>query len=44
MGCQWSKAIGTALGYRMFDVDYENDGYVYDVRQQGWQLGLTWSF
>ena len=44
VGYQWSKSIGTTLGYRMFDVDYENDGYVYDVRQQGWQLGLTWSF
>jgi len=28
----------------MFDVDYENDGYVYDVKQQGWQVVLTWSF
>jgi hypothetical protein len=44
VGYQWSDAIGTALGYRMFDVDYEDDGFVYDVRQQGWQLGLTWAF
>ena len=44
VGYQWNKAIGTALGYRMFDVDYENDGYVYDAKQQGWQLGLTWAF
>ena len=44
IGYQWNKAIGTTLGYRMFDVDYENDGYVYDVKQQGWQVGLTWSF
>lgn len=44
VGYQWSKSIGTTIGYRMFDVDYENDGYVYDVRQQGWLLGLTWSF
>jgi hypothetical protein len=43
-GYQWTDAIGTALGYRMFDVDYEDDGFVYDVRQQGWQLGLTWAF
>jgi len=35
VGYQWNKSIGTALGYRMFDVDYEDDGYVYDVRQQG---------
>lgn len=44
IGYQWSKSIGTALGYRMFDVDYEDDGYVYDVKQQGWQIGLTWAF
>jgi len=44
VGYQWNKSIGTTIGYRMFDVDYEDDGYVYDVRQQGWQLGLTWSF
>lgn len=44
VGYQWTKSIGTVIGYRMFDVDYENDGYVYDVRQQGWQLGLTWAF
>ena len=43
-GYQWNESIGTTIGYRMFDVDYEDDGYVYDVRQQGWQLGLTWSF
>lgn len=44
LGYQWTKSIGTTIGYRMFDVDYSNGGYVYDVRQQGWQLGLTWSF
>ena len=26
----------------MFDVDYDDDGFVYDVRQAGWQAGLTW--
>lgn len=44
VGYQWNKAIGTAIGYRMFDVDYQKDGFVYDARQQGWQLGLTWAF
>lgn len=44
VGYQWNKSIGTTIGYRMFDVDYQDDGYIYDVRQQGWQLGLTWSF
>lgn len=44
VGFQWTESIATALGYRMFDVDYEKSDFVYDVRQQGWQLGLTWSF
>ena len=44
LGYQWSKSIGTTIGYRMYDLDYENDGFVYDVRQEGWILGLTWAF
>ena len=44
IGYQWTQAIGTAIGYRMFDVDYEDGGFVYDARQQGWQVGLTWAF
>lgn len=43
-GYQWNEAVGTVIGYRIFGVDYENDGYIYDVVQQGWQLGLTWAF
>jgi hypothetical protein len=44
VGYQWTPAIGTAIGYRMFDVDYDDDGFEYDVRQEGWQVGLTWAF
>jgi hypothetical protein len=44
IGYQWSKILGTTIGYRIFGVDYENGGYIYDVVQQGAQLGLTWSF
>ena len=44
LGYQWSESIGTTLGYRMYDLDYENDGFVYDVRQEGWIIGLTWAF
>jgi hypothetical protein len=44
IGYQWNKAVGSAIGYRMFDVDYDHDGFVYDARQQGWQLGITWAF
>jgi hypothetical protein len=44
VGYQWNKEIGTALGYRIFDVDYEDGDYIYDVKQEGWQVGLTWAF
>lgn len=44
LGYQWNDAIGTAIGYRLFDVDYDESGFKYDVKQQGWGLGLTWSF
>ena len=44
LGYKWSDSIGTTVGYRLYDLDYENDGFVYDVRQQGWIFGLTWAF
>jgi len=44
LGYQWSDAIGTTLGYRLLDVDYDNDGFVYDIKQDGLALGLTWRF
>jgi hypothetical protein len=44
IGYRWSQAIGTAVGYRYFDVDYDDNGFKYDAKQQGWQLSLTWSF
>jgi hypothetical protein len=28
----------------LFDVDYKNDSFVYDVKQEGWLLGLVWVF
>lgn len=28
----------------MYDADYEDDGFSYDVKQDGWQVGLTWNF
>ena len=44
LGYQWSEAIGTTLGYRLLDVDYEKDGFLYDIEQSGVTLGLTWRF
>lgn len=44
LGYQWNDAIGTAIGYRIFDVDYKDGAFLYDAKQQGFLLSLTWSF
>ncbi len=44
LGYQWNEAIGTTVGYRLYDVDYDNDDFVYDVQQYGLSVGLTWNF
>ncbi|WP_169309229.1 hypothetical protein [Desulforhopalus sp. IMCC35007] len=30
------------VGYRYLAVDYDNDGFIYDVSQNGPVLGLSW--
>jgi hypothetical protein len=44
LGYQWTKGFSTTLGYRYLDVDYEDDGFLYDVAQDGLILGLSWRF
>jgi len=44
LGYQWNNAIGTAVGYRLFNVDYDHAGFLWDVEQAGWGVGLAWSF
>lgn len=44
IGYQWSKTIGTTLGYRLFDVDYDKDSFKYNAKQEGWQIALSWAF
>lgn len=44
VGYQWSDSIDTMLGYRLFDVDYEDGDYLYNVKTSGWVLGLSWRF
>ncbi len=44
LGYQWSDAIGTTVGYRLYDVNYDKNDFVYDVQQYGFLLGLTWKF
>ncbi len=44
LGYQWNDAIGTAIGYRWFDVERDESGFFYDVQQAGFGIGLAWSF
>ena len=44
LGYQWTRSISTTIGYRYLDVDYDNDGFIYDVSQDGPVLGLSWRF
>lgn len=43
-GYQWGDTFSTTIGYRYLDVDYEDDGFLYDVAQQGPLIGLSWVF
>lgn len=40
VGYNWTKTISTSLGYRVIYTDYEKDGFVYDMTQQGVFAGL----
>jgi len=44
LGYQWTKGFSTTVGYRYLDVDYDKNGFLYDVAQDGPTLGLSWRF
>jgi len=44
LGYQWTDSIGTVVGYRLFDVDYDHKDFLWDVRQDGFGVGLSWNF
>lgn len=44
LGYQWTETFSTTLGYRYLKVDYEDNGFLYDVAQDGPTLGLSWRF
>lgn len=44
LGYKWTETFSTTIGYRYLDVDYEEDGFLYDVAQHGPLLGLSWRF
>lgn len=44
LGYQFSNSFSASLGYRYLDVDYDDDGYVYDISQDGPTMALVWRF
>lgn len=43
-GYQWTDGFSTVAGYRALGVDYNDDGFVYDVVQHGPYLGAIFNF
>ncbi|SMO83346.1 hypothetical protein [Paracoccus laeviglucosivorans] len=39
-----TDSASISVGYRVLDVDYEDDGHVFDTRMQGPVIGATWRF
>lgn len=44
LGYRWGETFSTSIGYRYLDVDYEENGFLYDISQHGPTFGLTWLF
>ena len=44
IGYEFSDTFSLVAGYRAVSVDYENDGFVYDIVQQGPILGAVFRF
>ena len=44
LGYQFSDSFAVVGGYRALGVDYENNGFVYDVVQKGPMLGGVFRF
>ena len=44
LGYRWGEMFSTTIGYRYLEVDYEDNGFLYDVTQDGPVLGLSWRF
>lgn len=44
VGYEWTASFSTLVGYRYLDVDYDDNGFTYDVAQDGIILGLSWFF
>lgn len=43
-GYQFNDSVSLQLGYRALDVDHDNNAYLYDILQQGPEIGLRFAF
>lgn len=39
-----SKSTSASIGYRYFSVDYDHDGFLYDMKSDGLYMGMTFRF
>ncbi len=44
LGYPITDRLSAQVGYRYLDVDYDKDGFIFDVALQGWLIGLGVSF
>lgn len=44
LGYQRTAGFATTIGYRHFDVEYDDNTFLYDVAQSGPILGLSWKY
>ncbi len=43
-GYEWNDWLSTVIGYRHLEVDYDDEGFVYDVTQTGPLIGGALKF
>ncbi|MEH6559298.1 MAG: hypothetical protein V7708_15990 [Oceanicoccus sp.] len=44
VGYQWTDTLASVAGYRLYELDYDQNDFQYDVEQSGWLIGMTWAF
>ena len=45
-GLTWRASPGfeMGLGYRILDIDFDDDGFTYDIQMSGPMIGFVWTF
>jgi hypothetical protein len=44
VGYRFNESVSLEIGYRYFDTDYSDDGFIYDVAQAGALIGVNFVF